>query len=1059
MNINTNLSSLITQSSLKRSTLKLNEAIERMTTGCKINHAKDNAANYGIVTNLSSRISSLEVAEDNALMAYDLLSTADSAFELVNSHLRRIRDLAETASNGVYAKQSLEAIQAEIDARMDEINRVIENTEYNDMRLLNAADEARGISLYSDSPADSATSFKELGIISCGFNIYDSSGNIIKNCSCLDTDTLGDFISILNSNGFNAKLQNGTISLNSSSGYYIGGDLADELGITTSATTVVESSTASSTLGVSFTSSSVADGSTTFADLGISDSTFVLKNMNNAAIKTITVKTTDTLDSFITTLGNNTVTAAMTDGVLELSSTAGYTITGELADKLGIEQNISTVISSITRYSNCAYSVKTQPVNNTSVTGIIPGANDFKGGDCSGYGTYIPTDDLTAFADVSETKTLLNGTYSISTTQELVKLATMQNSGKIQRCAFVLANDIDLNGVDWTPIGYSGNQGGFTFRGKFYGNGYVISNLTSSKGGLIFSGDNCEIYDLGISRADINANERFIGGIVGDCVHGIIKNCFVVDSNISSRYYINPAVGGIVGSLFDGTVMDCRISATIAGHSSVGGIVGDGNCLVIRDCYSLGSITARVGRVGGIIGSLGTFGSTISDNSILSNLMSQATITNTLTESSYNKDCGGIGGVIYGVRSVDNVYFRGKLSSSGYASIFGTLRTAESALGALRTTAGSSMINTWQVHANTGSKLCDFGITSGDIAILNSDLTYTTVNIDATQTFQEFFDLLSQHGVKAKFSNTSVLITGTGAEPFKGVSGGSNLYSVFDTFSKNTKLECHNTNSNKLQAGSNQTITTSATLADISGYSNGNGKIGVHKSDGTLAYITLRANDTISVLITKLSNFGINASLSDGKLTLNSNDDVYLQSVSGGSNLLDAFNIGTVSQSKHVSTKNSNSKPLVVNLPSGGDSGDEDEGSTKAPSNGGNLNFGGISGNLDDSISVNLGFDFNLAVDVSTSESARLAIKDIDKVMASIADKQIQIGSAQNRLTSILESISISYENLVSSRSTLQDADIAEVSSDYIKWQILQQASATLMITANQSPSVALGLL
>ena len=57
MKINTNLSSLIVQSSLKTSTNGLNQAIERMTTGFKINHAKDNAANYSISTKLSSKIS------------------------------------------------------------------------------------------------------------------------------------------------------------------------------------------------------------------------------------------------------------------------------------------------------------------------------------------------------------------------------------------------------------------------------------------------------------------------------------------------------------------------------------------------------------------------------------------------------------------------------------------------------------------------------------------------------------------------------------------------------------------------------------------------------------------------------------------------------------------------------------------------------------------------------------------------------------------------------------------------------------------------------------------
>ena len=73
--------------------------------------------------------------------------------------------------------------------------------------------------------------------------------------------------------------------------------------------------------------------------------------------------------------------------------------------------------------------------------------------------------------------------------------------------------------------------------------------------------------------------------------------------------------------------------------------------------------------------------------------------------------------------------------------------------------------------------------------------------------------------------------------------------------------------------------------------------------------------------------------------------------------------------------------------------------------------------------------------------------------------KQTEFGAAQNRLESALEEISTHYENLSSSRSTLKDADIAKVSSEYIKQQILQQASATLLATANQSPALALQLL
>ena len=135
ISINTNLGSLIVQSNLKKSTNALNTAIERMTTGFKINHAKDNAANYSINTKLNSQLSSYEVAQDNVMLGSTLIATASSSLSLITDHLQRMRDLSEQAANGTYGADSLTAIQSEIDARMSEINRVISNTEYNGITL------------------------------------------------------------------------------------------------------------------------------------------------------------------------------------------------------------------------------------------------------------------------------------------------------------------------------------------------------------------------------------------------------------------------------------------------------------------------------------------------------------------------------------------------------------------------------------------------------------------------------------------------------------------------------------------------------------------------------------------------------------------------------------------------------------------------------------------------------------------------------------------------------------------------------------------------------------
>ena len=120
---------------MRTSTNKLNQAIERMTTGAKINHAKDNAANYSINTEMTTKMNAYMVAEDNAAMGLDMVTTMSDTLELLNDHASRIRDLCEQASNGTYGEESLKAIQSEIDARLAEIERIKANAEYNGIKL------------------------------------------------------------------------------------------------------------------------------------------------------------------------------------------------------------------------------------------------------------------------------------------------------------------------------------------------------------------------------------------------------------------------------------------------------------------------------------------------------------------------------------------------------------------------------------------------------------------------------------------------------------------------------------------------------------------------------------------------------------------------------------------------------------------------------------------------------------------------------------------------------------------------------------------------------------
>ena len=135
LTINTNLSSLMVQLSLKKSTLDLNRALEQMTTGYRINSAKDDAAGYAVATKMDIDLSSYRVAQNNANLGLSLLNTTESSLDIVTTHLQRIRDLAEQAANGTYGQDSIDAIQMEIDQRTEEIKRIMETTEYNGIKV------------------------------------------------------------------------------------------------------------------------------------------------------------------------------------------------------------------------------------------------------------------------------------------------------------------------------------------------------------------------------------------------------------------------------------------------------------------------------------------------------------------------------------------------------------------------------------------------------------------------------------------------------------------------------------------------------------------------------------------------------------------------------------------------------------------------------------------------------------------------------------------------------------------------------------------------------------
>ncbi len=160
LSIVTNTSAMTVRFNLNSATDSMTQAIERMTTGFKVNSAKDDAAGYNIIDTMTAKIGSFDVAGDNSQIGLDMLMTTEENYALITTHLQRIRDLTEQASNGTYSEDSLLAINREITQRLEEINRISATAEYNGMFLMDGtleADKPDGIRIQAGINGDDAS--------------------------------------------------------------------------------------------------------------------------------------------------------------------------------------------------------------------------------------------------------------------------------------------------------------------------------------------------------------------------------------------------------------------------------------------------------------------------------------------------------------------------------------------------------------------------------------------------------------------------------------------------------------------------------------------------------------------------------------------------------------------------------------------------------------------------------------------------------------------------------------------------------------------------------------
>ena len=135
--INTNMAGVTTLYHLRNKEEAMNQALERISSGLRINNAVDDAAGASLVNRMTSQVKGLEAAIRNAADAVSLTQTAEGALDEVSSILHRMRELSVQAANGVYTGQDRQALQNEVGQLQLELARIAENSTFNAVKMLN----------------------------------------------------------------------------------------------------------------------------------------------------------------------------------------------------------------------------------------------------------------------------------------------------------------------------------------------------------------------------------------------------------------------------------------------------------------------------------------------------------------------------------------------------------------------------------------------------------------------------------------------------------------------------------------------------------------------------------------------------------------------------------------------------------------------------------------------------------------------------------------------------------------------------------------------------------
>ena len=137
--INTNMSALAAQQNMQKQNAELDQAMQRLSSGLRINSAADDAAGSAIASKMEAQVRSLDVAIRNSYDAISMTQTAEGALGEMENILQRVRELSVQAANSTLSATDRQMIQSEVDALINELDAIAGNTHFNNVKLLDGS--------------------------------------------------------------------------------------------------------------------------------------------------------------------------------------------------------------------------------------------------------------------------------------------------------------------------------------------------------------------------------------------------------------------------------------------------------------------------------------------------------------------------------------------------------------------------------------------------------------------------------------------------------------------------------------------------------------------------------------------------------------------------------------------------------------------------------------------------------------------------------------------------------------------------------------------------------